>query len=100
MRAGQIADIAGELDHGALHAEADSQKWNPLLSRVADGGDFPLDAPFAESARHQDTVVAGQPPLRSLRFHVLAADATDADLRAVSHSGVVQRFVDRLVGVV
>ena len=98
--AGQVADVAGELDHRALHAQADAEERNALRAGVANRGDFAFDAALAEAAGHQDAVVAGQQPLGPFGFDVLAANAADADLGAVGDAGVIERFVDRFVGVV
>ena len=97
--AGQADDVAGELDHGALHAQADAEERNAPLAGVADRLDLALDAALAEAAGHEDAVVAGEQPLGPFALDLLALDAADADLGAVGDAGVVERFVDRLVGV-
>ena len=61
--------------------------------------DLPFDAPLAEAAGHQNAVVAGEQPLGPLALDLFALNAADADLRVVVNAGVVDRFVDRLVGV-
>ena len=75
------------------------KKGMPLRAGVADGRHFAFDAALAESAGHQHAVVARQQPLGPFGLDVFAADAADANLRAVGDAGVVERFVDRLVGV-
>src|SRR5579884_4073049 len=49
------ADVARELDHHRLHAEANSEVRNLLLAREANGIDHAFDAALAESARHQNS---------------------------------------------
>ena len=49
-------DVAGVLDDGALHAEADAEEWYLVLARVPDRRDLALDAARAEPARHQNAV--------------------------------------------
>ena len=87
-------------DHGALHAEADAEEGHAFLAGVADGLDFALDAALAEAAGHEEAVVAGKEPLGAFGFDVFAADAADANLGPMGDAGVVERFVNRFVGVV
>ena len=47
----QTDDISRELDHGALHTEADSEERNPSFAGESDGVYFSFDPSFAESAR-------------------------------------------------
>ena len=55
----QPDDVSGELGHGALHAQADAEEGDAALPGEADGVDLALDAPFAESAGHEDSIDAG-----------------------------------------
>src|SRR5258708_30195377 len=52
----ESANVAGELDHGSLHAEAYPEVRNFSLTRVPDAGDHPLHAAFAESTWYKNTV--------------------------------------------
>ena len=52
--------VAGELDHGALQAQADPEKGNLVSARVRYGHDLSFDAAVAEAARHQDAVDAAK----------------------------------------
>ena len=82
------------LDHGTLHSEADSEEGDAPFARPTDRLHLAFDAPFAETARHEQTVVARQQPLRALRFNIFAADAANANLCFVGHSRMVDRFVN------
>ncbi len=67
--------VAGELDHGALHAQADAEEGNAALAGEADGVDLALDAALAEAAGHEHAVDAGQQPLGPFALDRLAVDA-------------------------
>ena len=56
VRALETADVARELDHRALQAEADPEERDAALARVAHGRHLALHAPHAEAARDQDAV--------------------------------------------
>src|SRR3954449_10302507 len=49
-------DVAGELGHGDLHAQADAQVRDPVLARDARGADLALDAAAAEATGDEDAV--------------------------------------------
>ena len=100
MGAGQVAHVAAEFDHRALHAQANAEERNALRAGVANRRHLAFDAALAEAAGHQDAVVAGQQPLGPFRFDILALNAADADLRPVGDAGMIERFVNRLVRVV
>ena len=40
----QSQNIAGELDHGTLHAQANSKEGNAVFSGISDGFDFAVNA--------------------------------------------------------
>ena len=69
------------------------------LSRKANRLDLAFDAPLAKPARDQDAVVAGQQSFRAFPLNRLAQHASDAHLRPIVNAGVIERLVDRLVGV-
>ena len=73
-------DVAGELDHRALHAQADAEERNAALAGVADRLDLAFDAALAEAAGNEDAVVAGEQPLGPFALDLLALNAADADL--------------------
>src|SRR5205823_1890909 len=54
--AGESADAARDLDHGALEAEADPEERYLLLARESGGIHLALDTADTESARDQDAV--------------------------------------------
>ena len=55
----EAADVAGILDAGGLHAEADAEVGRAGLAGVADGVEHALDAALAEAAGDEDAVEAG-----------------------------------------
>ena len=55
----QAAYVAGELDAGGLHAEANSEIRHLLLARVADGVQHAIDSALAEAAGNQNSVESG-----------------------------------------
>ena len=55
------ADVARELDDGALHAEADAEIRHLVLAAILDGVYLALDAAHAESAGDNDAVGTPQP---------------------------------------
>ena len=55
---GEAADVAGELDAGGLHAEADSEIGDVVFAGVADGVEHAFDAALAEASGNEDAVEA------------------------------------------
>src|SRR5581483_10270736 len=98
VRAGEPAGVARELDRGELHAEADAEVGNALLPGVADGGDLALGAALAEAARNEDRIHFLQRRDAAL-LDLLGVEVVDVDARAGVDAGVLQRLVQRLVGV-
>ena len=61
---------------------------------------LPVDAAIVEAAGHQDAVQAAQHALGPFALDLLRLDLADHDARVQGDAGVIERFVDRLVGVV
>jgi len=59
----QLRNLARVLDRGALHSEANPEKWNPFLAGVGDGMNHPGNAAFAETAWHEDSIDVAQAAL-------------------------------------
>src|SRR5579885_3503380 len=99
VRARKAADVAGELDHRHLHAEADAGKRHPLLARPAHRRDLALGAARAEAHRDEDAVggldALGQPLVGDL----LGVDVDRLDPALVGDAPVGERLVEALVGV-
>ena len=93
------SDVSGEFDDGTLHAQADSQERNLPFPGPTDRFDLAFGSPFAKSARNQNSVVARQQPFGAFAFDFFALNSTDSNLRVVVDAGVIDGFVDRLVGV-
>jgi hypothetical protein len=95
----QAADVAGELDDGDLHAEADAEIWDALLAGIARGGDLALRATVAEATGDEDALQAGEVEFRTGFLDALGIDADDVHLAVIGGSGVSEGFVDAFVGV-
>ena len=93
------ADVAGELDDGDLHAEADAEEGDVVFAGVAGGGDFPLSAAVAKATGDEDALEAFEVGFGPGFFNALGIDADDLDLGVVGGSGVGEGFVDAFVGV-
>jgi hypothetical protein len=52
----EAADVAGVLDAGGLHAEADAEVGYGFFAGIADGVEHAFDAAFAEAAGDEDAV--------------------------------------------
>src|SRR5579863_1680626 len=46
----ELRNLPRILDRGALHAQADAEKWNLVLARVSNGVNHPGDPALAEAA--------------------------------------------------
>ena len=60
---------------------------------------FSFDAAFTEAAGDQHTVVPAEQSFGAFAFDVSALDAADPNLGLVLHARMVDRFVNRFVGV-
>ena len=69
--------VAGELDHGALHAQADAEERDAAFAGEADRLDLALDAAIAEAAGHEHAVDAAQHALGALALDLLGLDLAD-----------------------
>ena len=70
----EAADVARELRHGDVHAEADAEVRDRVLARDAAGEDLALPAARAEAAGHEHAVDLGELGARLLERHVLGVD--------------------------
>src|SRR5579859_2811544 len=98
----QSADVARKLDASRLHTQADPEVGNLEFASIANGIEHSLDAPLAESARHQDSVKASQLLLvgliaRLFRFEALGFDPGNFEFEVMRQSAVNQSFLQGLV---
>lgn len=93
-------DVAGELDGGDLHAEADPEVGDLVLAGVLGGEDFPFDSTFAEAAGNEDAIDLSDDGFCSFFFEVFGVDFNDFNGGVVLGTGDREGFVDGLVGVV
>src|SRR5215469_2495781 len=98
---GESAYVAGELDAGGLHAEANSEVRNLLFAGIANGDQHAFDSAFAETAGYQDSVVLGELFLVGLvaGFEALSLDPVEVELEVVGEGAVDQGFLERFVRV-
>ena len=94
---GQLQHAAGELDHGALHAQADAEVGNFAVSRKATSLHFPLDAPHAEAAGDQNAVDARQERVGVLRLEFFGLNPLHDHAGRMGEAGMIEGFVDRFV---
>src|SRR5690606_4021634 len=98
VRALQARHVAGELDDGHLHAQADAQVGDAALAGDARRLDLALYAPHAEAARHEDAGVALQRG-RVVGHEALGVHPLHVHGRAVRDARVLQRLEEAQVGV-
>src|SRR5690606_28125399 len=99
VRAVHAADVSGELDDRALHAEADPEERDLALSRVAGGLDLSFRAAIAEATRDEDRVERRQRLFNALREQALRVDVFEIEADVVLEAAVDERLVERLVRV-
>ena len=100
VRLGQADDVACEFDNGKLHAEAQAEEGDAVLTGIADGFDHAVDAAAAEAAGDDDAGHIAQNFADVLRRDGLGVDPVDLHMGVVCHTGVAQRLCDAEVGVV
>src|SRR3546814_18294426 len=71
---------------------------NVVPARLARRHDLAFNAALTEAARHEDRVHALQ-DARRFGFDRFGFDVADLDARAGMQTGVMQRFIQRLVGI-
>ena len=84
----ESADVAGELDAGGLHAEADAEVGDVVFAGEADAVEHAGDAALAEAAGDEDAVEAGELMLVAavvlvLGFQALGFDPLKVELEVV-----------------
>ncbi len=89
--------VAGELYHGQLHAEADTEEGDLPGPGVVDGVDLAAHPPGTEAAGDQDAVAAGQQAAGVFFFQVLGRYISQLDGGVVGHAAVHQGLVQALV---
>ena len=93
----QAADIAGKLDHGALHAQADPEEGDSMRPGIVDRLHLATDAPIAKTAGDQDTVRRAQdlPGIAVLQHPCV--NPVDLYRCPVGNAAVTDSLVDALV---
>src|SRR3982751_220561 len=99
MSAGQPHDIAGELDRGALHPQANTKKRNASLADIVNRFDLALDAAFPKAAWHQNPVVPRQQLRRALALDLFTLNSPDPHLALVMNARMIERLINRFVRV-
>src|SRR5208337_2440405 len=90
-------NVAGELNSGKLHAEADAEKGNPVFARIANRLDFALHPAIAEAARHQKPVGPYDQFLPAIFFHIFRIHIIKIKLYSVGSGPVHESFIEALV---
>ena len=91
--------VAGELDHHALHSEADAESRHVMLATPFQGGELTLDSALAE-ARGDDHAVHVAEFLVGVGVgELLGVDVYEIELVVLVGGAVHEGFGDRLVGV-
>src|SRR5262249_21458347 len=93
-------DVAGEFDDGALQAQADAEERDLALAGIAGGIDFAAGAAIVEAAGDEDAVQPAERAFRAFAFDLFRLDFAHDDAGVQGDAGVIQRLIDRLVGVV
>src|SRR5207302_1670929 len=91
--------IAGKFDTGHLHAQANTEEWNPLLAGYAYCFDFSFYAAASKAGGHQDGVQVLQLVQGILSSEMLGVDIAYLYLAFIHGPGMYQRFEDALVGI-
>src|SRR5207248_11316250 len=99
VRAAQARYIARKFDGGELHAEADAQIGNTVLTRIADRAHLALGTALAEAARDEDRVHLLQAAEAGTLLQLLGIDVVDVHPARGVNAGVLERLVQRLVRV-
>ena len=60
-------NISRKRDHGHLHAEADSEEWDLVLSRIVGCQNHSLGSSGTKTARNNDSVHTGKGVIEDLR---------------------------------
>ena len=95
----QAHDVARELAHGRLQAQANAQEGNLVLASVACGLDLALEGTLAETAGNQDRVHLPQHLFSVVVVELLAIDELNVDVHAVGNAGMAERLDDGQVGI-
>ena len=95
----QARGMPGEVDDGALHAEADSEKRQLSFPGIANRLHFAFDAAFPEASGNNQGVKACQQTIGAFLLDVLTFDRLYADLGLVRDPAMIECLVDALVGI-
>ena len=93
VRVRSVENLAGDIDDGALHSEAQPEVRDQLLPRVSRGEHLALDAAMTEAAGHDDAVDALE--RAHVLVEVLAVDPDQIEVRAAVDRGVAQGLRSR-----
>src|SRR3989304_6516775 len=92
IRPSEMADLAGELDHGALHPQTDAEKRNLFLSRIRDRRNLPLDPAGAKPSGNQDPRDAIEASLGALLLDPLRHHRPDLHAAVIGDSSIADRL--------
>ena len=92
-------DVTGELDDHTLHAEADTQCGDAVLTGIAQGDELPVNTAGAEARSYDDAINIPQQFGYILLRDLLAVYGDEAELATAVGSRLQECFVDGLVGI-
>ena len=87
---GQARLVAGPLDHGALHAQAQAQEGHLLFPCPPDSSHLAVHTAVAEAAGHHHRIHACQQSFCSLAFELLGAYPVQIKRSIPIQAGVAQ----------
>ena len=100
VRLFQTCGVARVFNRRALHSEANPEERHFVLARILNRVNHPLNPALAKSARHENPVVAVQPPRRRLRrINFFRLDPVQRRFMVVRQPAVQQSFAQTLVRV-
>ena len=95
----KAGNVAGELAHGGLQAQANAQEGYLVLAGVLGSQDLALEGALAKAARHQDAIHATQHFVNVFAGHAFAIHQLGIHGVVAMHAGVMQSLNDGKVSV-
>ena len=99
VRTRQTGEMPRHVHHRRLHAVADAEVRDALLTRVTRGHHLALETAVAETAGHEDRIHVGEHGGGAFGLDLLRLQPLQPDLGALAQAAVAQGFGQRLVRV-
>ena len=91
--------VTSELNHHALHSQADTQARHIVLTGILQGCELALNTTLTEARSDQNTIHILQLLSYVLVIQLLGMEQVQIQLTMIVNSGLQQRLVDRLIGI-